>query len=711
MDNFNKPNKTKTSLSRRQKQIIQILVQMDTRPVTVAAIAEKLKVSSRTILRELPLIEDWMNENDFRFSRKTGVGLQIMESQTNLDLIRELLELEHTTQVLGKEERRRRLLGELLFNTEPVKAFSFTSGYGISEGTLFGDLDHLEEWLQDHQVRLIRRQGVGIFIQGEEKAIRQTILNAVFDLYDMNQLMGMLPIGLDIMDIDTYNEKYVEFPPLLVFLNSTARRKASELLEEFRTVLDVRYRDSALVGLYLRIALSIYRISSGRMIQEASPDWEDMTSLREYAAVKAVQKTAIEKYGMDINEYEVLHLTEFLSSARIWADASFFANPMRSINVRQFVTSLVGIVENMTGLAFHGNRILMDDLVNHFSAIVDRKQRDMLLAYSQIDSIMHTYPEIYSAVSTGVKILGDAISTPDVMEADVGFVTMHFVAAAERMQAEEEKVIIAVVCPLGVGASRMLASSLKRALHNIEICRTISAFEINSEELQREGVDLIVSTTNLNTDFPYICIGKVLQTQDRLKLQNRIDEINRNRVTKKTKRASLMSSMVSLEDIRRTSLITREIVELIENFRILQLMGVPAFSELQEQAALLFARNDQEKEEFLESFQKRELMGSTYIREMEISLLHCKSSVAKHSRFGYIRLEQPLQTEEGPITGGVVMIAPMFFSADCLEPISRLSALLIEEPGFLEALQKGDTATGVAYAELALVKYYINSIK
>lgn len=704
MGNTNKYKKTKTSLSRRQKQIIQIIAQMDSKPITVSAIAEKLKVSSRTILRELPLIEEWMSENDFRFSRKTGVGLQILEGPANIELIKELLEIEHTSRVLGKEERRRRLLGELLFSTEPTKAFSFTSAYGISEGTLFGDFDYLEEWLAQHEVRLIRKQGVGIYIEGEEKAIRQAIINAIFDLYDINQIMGILPIGQHIMDDD--NKTLTEYPPLLSFMAGDARMQAAKLLEEFRSTLGVRFRDSALVGLYMRIALAIYRIRAGKVIQTPPPKWEELVDLREYEVVKAVQNRGWENERIEINENEVLCLAEFLSSARIWTDASFFSDPLRSINVRQYVTSLVRIVENITGLAFQGNRILMDDLVSHFTTVMDRNHRDTLLKYAQIAPVKKNYPEIYSAVETAIHILGDEIADKEVLEGDTGFVVMHFAAAAERIQAEQEKVVVAVVCPLGVGASRMLASSLTRALPNIEVRRTISAFAISANELREEGVDLIVSTTELNTNFPHVTISKVLQAQDRMKVQNRIDEINRGRLAKKTKKTSGLNSGIGLEDIRRTSLITAEIVELIENFRILQLMGVRGYRELMNQGSQLFAKNDQEKKLIFDSFLKREQMGSTYIKEMEIALLHCKAKGISHSRFGYVRLEQPLKTEEGLIVGAVVMIAPGHFSQDFLEPISRLSALLIEESGFLQALKQGDTATAASFVELALVKYY-----
>ncbi len=709
MDNLNK-RKTKTSMSRRQKQIIQILVQMEGKPVTVSAIAERLKVSSRTILRELPQIDDWMDENDFRFSRKTGVGLLIDESPENLELIRDLLTLEQTSMVLGKEERRRRLLGELLFNTEPVKAFSFTSSYGISEGTLFGDLDYLEQWLEGQQVKLVRRQGVGIYIQGEERTIRQTIVKAVFDLYDMNQIMSLLPLGRGNDGYEEEESTDLELPPLLVFLTGRERYLASKVLEEFRQTMEVRFRDSALVGLYIRIALAIYRVRTGRMIIKPSPDWENLKSLKEYETVSNVQKKLSESYHLEFNESEVLDLTEHLSSARIWTDASEYSDPVLSVNIRQFVTSLLGIVENITGIEFTDNRDLTDDLVKHFSSVIGENKRDMFPAYSQIEPIKKEYPEIFDAVDTAMKMLDDSIHGASAASEDIGFVAMHFAAAADQMMLEKEKVPVVVVCPLGVGASRMLASSMNRSIHNIDIRRTVSAFEINAEELREEGVELIVSTAELNTDFPYICVGKVLRPQDRILLQNRIDEINASRISRNSRKRQMKQTAAGMNGIRRMAEISQEIIELIDHFRILQLMGTEDFSSLQEQAALLFAQDDQEKTEFLEGFRSREKISSTYIGEMKISLLHCKSAAAQHSRFGYIRLEQPLQTDEGEISGCVVMIAPSRLSKEGLEPVGRLSALLIEEPRFLQALQMGDTSAGIACAEDALVKYY-NFIK
>ena len=128
-----------------------MLAQMAPKPVTLAALSEKLGVSSRTVFREMPVIEQWLSDNDFRFSRKPGVGVAIEEEKENLELIRELLEMENIIPMYNRQERRRHILGELFFAQEPVKAYAFTLRYHISEGTLYDDLEVLAAWLKEYK--------------------------------------------------------------------------------------------------------------------------------------------------------------------------------------------------------------------------------------------------------------------------------------------------------------------------------------------------------------------------------------------------------------------------------------------------------------------------------------------------------------------------------------------------------------------------------
>jgi mannitol operon transcriptional antiterminator len=141
-------------LTSRQASIIQLLAKSAPEPVTLSAISQKLEVSSRTVLRELDAVEHWLDENDFRFVRKPGVGLAIQEDADTLNLLQELLTVEQVQPSFSRKERRRQLLGMLLAAKEPIKSFVFRSQFQISEGTLSSDLDALEQWLRPlYQVR------------------------------------------------------------------------------------------------------------------------------------------------------------------------------------------------------------------------------------------------------------------------------------------------------------------------------------------------------------------------------------------------------------------------------------------------------------------------------------------------------------------------------------------------------------------------------
>ena len=81
-----------SGLTKRQKSIIKMLIQFSAdNPITIQAISAKLKLSSRTILREMPDIDRWFEENDFQLIKKPRVGLYVKEDQETRKFIGELV--------------------------------------------------------------------------------------------------------------------------------------------------------------------------------------------------------------------------------------------------------------------------------------------------------------------------------------------------------------------------------------------------------------------------------------------------------------------------------------------------------------------------------------------------------------------------------------------------------------------------------------------
>ena len=698
----------RATLTTRQKSIIRILTRMDGRPITVAVISEKLGVSTRTILREVPAIEKWMSDNDFNFERKPGVGMLVGEAPETLRFIEELLDADNLVPMYSRQERRKHILGELLFSDEPVKSLVFTSKYKISDGTLSEDLDVLDTWLRDYSVQIIRRPGLGIFVEGTELAIRQAISNAVLEFCDVERIPGLITQGTS----DDEKMQSLSREPLLVFLTPQLLRFSIRILKETEARLNICYTDSGQIALIVRIALSIYRIRSGHSLTELNMDLDGLRGLSELPTAKLIAFEIEKQFDLEVNAKEKIYLAMHLSATRILSRGSSFSDPLQALNIRQVVMAMTSVAEQLTGIPFKSDSTLINDLVSHISMTEKQLELNLVSRVTYTEDLKRTYPEIYAAAETACEVLREWVQPRVIHDAEIGLIAMHFAASAERYQNSKQKVSVAVVCPTGIGSSRMLAATLTGAFHNLEVRKVISAFSIDTQALRDNGIDLIISTTDLHIDFPYIVVEKVLKAQDKLLVSQEIDRIGKEKLQKRMQQGGRRSLPMNVDDIQRTSEIGTEIVEILNHFRVVRQPGADNIRHMMELAAAVFADGEEDVRRLADCFQEREKLGATYIPDMEICLFHGASDLVAHSRFGFLVLDTPLTTTETMIRGAVIMVVPASFKDSYrVEPAGRLSALLVEDERFLQALQRGDEAAGFNLAREALVKYFQHVIR
>ena len=698
----------RATLTTRQKSIIRILTRMDGRPITVAVISEKLGVSTRTILREVPAIEKWMSDNDFNFERKPGVGMLVGEAPETLRFIEELLDADNLVPMYSRQERRKHILGELLFSDEPVKSLVFTSKYNISDGTFSEDLDVLDTWLRDYNVQIIRRPGLGIFVEGTELAIRQAISNAVLEFCDVERIPGL--ITQDTSDDEKMQSLSRE--PLLVFLTPQLLRFSIRILKETEARLNIYYTDSGQIALIVRIALSIYRIRSGHSLTELNMDMDGLRGLSELPTAKLIAFEIEKQFDLEVNAKEKIYLAMHLSATRILSRGSSFSDPLQALNILQVVMAMTSVAEQLTGIPFKSDSTLINDLVGHISMTEKQLELNLVSRVTYTEDLKRTYPEIYAAAETACEVLREWVQPRVIHDAEIGLIAMHFAASAERYQNSKQKVSVAVVCPTGIGSSRMLAATLTGAFHNLEVRKVISAFSIDTQALRDNGIDLIISTTDLHIDFPYIVVEKVLKAQDKLLVSQEIDRIGKEKLQRRIQQGGRHAMIMDVDDIRRTSEIGAEIVEILNHFRVVRQARAENIRQMMEMAASVFAGPEEDVRRLADCFQEREKLGATYIPDMQICLFHGACDLVEHSRFGFLVLDEPLATTETLIRGAVIMVVPESFRDSYrVEPAGRLSALLVEDERFLQALQRGDEAAGFNLAREALVKYFQHVIR
>lgn len=673
------------TITSRQISIIEMLAQAAPEFVTVAVIAGKLAVSARTVLRELPDIEAWMEANGFQFVRKPSVGLSIQEPAEKIQFLLKRLHAKPIHISYSRRERRCRVLEQLLFASEPIKSFVLLSEYQISVGTLSADLNAIEKWLSNYQICMVRRQGAGIWLEGTEKSYRLAIANAAFELG--------------------------------TFVHSEITAFVEQVLREIERDFGIRYAGSGYRALVVHISVSVRRMQDGNSISLEDSELEKLCQLSEYSIARQIARLIEKKYSLQLSTEEEAYIAMHLSGARAGGDWKQIIP--HEWDAHLLTQKLIQDAEQSLQVSFENQKEMQRDLERHISAMLHRLMLDIRIEHPQEDMVKQDYPEIYDMVKRSCENSLAEMGDIRINDAEIAYVAMYFAATSELLQKEQEKVAVAVVCPSGMGASRMLAASLLKHFPNLEVRTAVSAFEIDANRLRDSEIEMVISTVPLEIDYPMVCVPPILQEKDIAIVRDAIldlvreQEEPRKRVLKDSAEAA---GNLNLAKIALHVRVGQEILELLEHFQIRELSKVRGVEELLGYAAGMFAENMMAREIISNEFASRESMQTTFLPEIGIYLLHCRTTAVKHCRFGYISLEQQIPIPVGMVQGAVVMLAPKDHTckaemSECVDVISCLSVLLVEEPVFLEFLQQGNQEESKSLMERQLLQLYRQKMK
>ena len=174
------------SFTPRTKQILKVMLQQN-QTISIKNLADQVGVSKRTIQRELEYIGSSLKKYQIRFHSRTGVGVWLEgDEEEKLRLLQDITTGD-TYDVSNREDRRKRLVLEILKNKGLKKLFYYSNLFGVSEATISTDLEAVEGWFEKFHLHIVRKQGYGVAIEGEEKDFRRAIRTFIDDNIGRNK--------------------------------------------------------------------------------------------------------------------------------------------------------------------------------------------------------------------------------------------------------------------------------------------------------------------------------------------------------------------------------------------------------------------------------------------------------------------------------------------------------------------------------------------
>ena len=264
-------------------------------------------VSKRTVPRELEYVDSALKGSGIRFLSRTGVGVWLEgEAEARARFFGKLESGDDDYDVSNREQRRRRLLLEMLKEKGIKKLFYYSNQFGVSEATISSDLASVEGWLGQYGLTVNRRPGSGVAVEGSEENYRRAIRAFISENMDTHAFR------------EAYEEAEDKGPPYQFLKKSSIGRILNDEIME-RVVDCILAVDSArfltltknsYMGLIIHISIAVNRILQNEVI-EADERWkENIREDEDYGLAKAIVAELEEEFGIGIPEVEVSYICQ-----------------------------------------------------------------------------------------------------------------------------------------------------------------------------------------------------------------------------------------------------------------------------------------------------------------------------------------------------------------------------------------------------------------
>ncbi|WP_336765201.1 BglG family transcription antiterminator [Paenibacillus sp. USHLN196] len=689
------------SITKRQREIVEFLLEHP-HEVTAGEIAVEVKVSTRTVHRELQMIEQWLEPLGMRLEKKSGTGIRIDSGSDDLTALRQQLEGKEYVE-FTPEERKLFMLCILLDESEPVKLLALASDLKVTVSTVTTDLDDLESRILQAGLKLVRRRGYGVKINGSETFHRTAIAALALEFLDESDLFGRQPeqggsiVNQKLLDMighgDVLKVENALWQPDIEWLENIPERQYMKLL--------------------IQLSVAVVRIRKGFGIGRISPREKKGDEIAEQGEIKVSPYLASRlcsvlstQLGLTFSQDEQAYFHRLLIETEQRIHSSRLL-PIDDLILLDRVHSLIDQMQDRTHYAFHEDRLLREGLIGHMQPVMERIEEQQIIRNPLLQQIRKDYDSLFEDVKKSVHQAWPSVEVPD---EEIGFLVMHFGASIERLRALKREIRAIIVCTSGIGSSRMLSSRLTKEIPEIRIMDSVSWYE--ATRIPTDEYDLVLSTVDLPMDeHQYYKVSPLLTAEESERLRHfiRTTTLQRQQHNKPLETEIQTTSRYSNPDGMEALLV--EIVRIIGKFQVYPLdnQDIGFYKTVYAMCNVLHGSGVlKEPEEIAKRLEAREAVGSQKIPGTRLALFHTRSEGIYRPSISLFQLTEPLlRTPDDPagVTHILLMLGPRELSKESLEVLSEISALLLQEE-MIALLEKGIRDELIHYLSQELVGFY-----
>lgn len=655
----------------REKSIIELIVRTSGKH-TVHSLSSYLGVSARTIQRDLKSVGKMLQQFELTVERTADEGLFIAGKNEQIyRLIQNLMTASPADET--PEERKLKLLVILLHEGPFFKRQMLASRLGISTATLTAYLDDIADWLRKFSIDLSRTRGVGVEVDGEEANKRHALGSYILAYFYEEMIENLYFLQ---------QEKNQE-EKILGYFSPKYLAVVDQLVDQKINKEQTRLADSDYIGLVVYSCLALQRTEAGFMLELG--DQAGNGSDNEYRLMENVCRELTYQLSVGLTKADVHFLAMILKGSKVQAaDLAYYD----SVLLGKMIKNLIRDVSSQLHVDLIDDFSLYQGLLAHMGPSIFRLNQKLESFNPLTDEIRRKYPVLFMAVKQGLE---NEFKDLDFSADETAFIVLHF-GSALLMKEEKVRIDAVVICPTGIGTSKMLASRIQKELPEINSVEILSINDFQAAHFQ--DYDLVISTIRLPvTEVDYIMVSPLLSDRDigyiESYLQNNVEKI-----TGKKHYLNPESSNEFLVGKGRPNIqhVLREIKEvqgsmeaILANFKVLRKSAASDHWEVLQEVIDLAKGTGliTDAASTMHELKEREEKGGLGIPDTNMALFHCREDSVQKLIFQIIHLDNPLlikgmDGESMQVKNLLLMLAPIKLTGREQEILSLISTSLIE---------------------------------
>ena len=669
----------------RTKQILNIMLKENQR-MSVQSLAEQVGVSKRTVQRELEYMGSSLKPYEITFMSKTGVGIWLEGSREEKERLLSDISSGDSYDMSNREDRRKRLILEILKDKGLKKLFYYSSKFKVSEATVSGDLEAIEEWLNRYGLSVVRKPGSGIAVEGSEgsyrKAIRAFInenidTKVLHEAYESEEEHSGVCDGLQQSNIGQ-------------ILNDDILKRVVNCILGMNDARVMTLTENSYIGLVIHISIAINRILKNEIMEPGSGWDEEMPRDEDYILAERIVLELEEEFEIEIPPVEISYICLHIKGAK---HEKIQWNGQKTVEIenrelQQLVNEMIDTFDSKNGFLLKQDEEFIQGLLAHLQPTFIRILHGMQISNPILEDIKRDYHDIFMKCTDVAEVLGKWIGKK-VPEAEIGFLTVHFGAAMVRLEGKSEnirQVHMGVVCSSGIGISRLMSSKLEKAFKDRVVISTYGKKDITPFIAGK--MDFFVSSIPMDPmDTPVVFVNPLLNEADMEEVRKMV--YSYERMPEKQKEENEFT--VELEEINLVAAQVNAVIKYMEFFKVDHYIS---FDELLIAIGEKLSPYRDRGEMIQEDIRKREKIASQIFAEFGFALLHTRTKGVVRPSFT-VCMTKDLQPFKNPYFKGIQVVFIMLLPVDenikiNSEILGYISSVLIEDYAFMDTVLGGD---------------------